>query len=146
MNPEEFIAVARVLATGPNQAHWRSAVSRAYYGAFHVAIRLLGALGVSFSKSASAHEKVAFCLRTANDAVLTEAARKLSTLREIRNTADYRLDDRSIDSTRFAIVQVRRAEEILAAIASLEQNPHGVRKTIRDYARSVLKLNVVGED
>jgi uncharacterized protein (UPF0332 family) len=146
MNPEDFIAVARVLATGPNQAHWRSAVSRAYYGAFHVAMRFLASLGITFSKTASAHEKVAFCLRAANDGALTEAARKLATLREIRNTADYRLDDRSIASTKLAIVQVGRAEEITAAIAPLEQNPHGVRKAIRNYARSVLKLNVLGQD
>jgi len=109
-------------------------------------MRLLASLGITFSKTASAHEKVAFCLRAAHDGALTEAGRKLTTLREIRNTADYRLGDRSISSTKLAIVQVGRAEEIVAAIAPLERNPGAVRKAIRDYARSVLKLNVVGED
>ena len=43
MKPRDFLDVADELSDG--EAHWRSAVSRAYYAAFHVARRLLIELG-----------------------------------------------------------------------------------------------------
>lgn len=146
MNPENFIAVARLLAANATEAHWRSAVSRAYYGAFHVALRLLHSLGVSFPKAASAHEKAAYCLQHADDIGLKEAGRKLASLREMRNAADYRLEDRRVASAAFTAMQVGEAEEIVSAIRRAEQNSTPVRAPIREYARAVLKLSVVGED
>jgi uncharacterized protein (UPF0332 family) len=145
MNPEDFIAVAKVLAADATEAHRRSAVSRAYYGAFHVVLYFLHSLGVLFPKAASAHEKVAYCLQNADNAVL-KAGRKLASLREMRNTADYRLEDRRVASAAFVATQLGEAEEIVAAIALAEQNPAAIRAPIRDYARSVLKLSVVGPD
>lgn len=146
MNSENFIAVAKLLATHAAEAHWRSAVSRAYYGAFHVALRLLHSLGVSLPKAASAHEKVAYCLQNADDVVLKEAGRKLASLREMRNAADYRLEDRRVASAAFAATQVGEAEEIVSAIRLAEEDSTLIRSPIREYARSVLKLSVVGED
>jgi uncharacterized protein (UPF0332 family) len=37
MNPDEFLTLAEQLAGQPSEAARRSAVSRAYYGAFHLA-------------------------------------------------------------------------------------------------------------
>jgi uncharacterized protein (UPF0332 family) len=37
MNPHDFLEVANEWLTGIREAEWRSAVSRAYYAAFHVA-------------------------------------------------------------------------------------------------------------
>jgi uncharacterized protein (UPF0332 family) len=41
MNGELFLTVAAELVSGKSEAHHRSAVSRAYYGAFHAARQLL---------------------------------------------------------------------------------------------------------
>src|SRR5207244_2339025 len=41
MDGRDFLKVAEDLAVGDSEAEWRSAISRAYYGAFHVARTLL---------------------------------------------------------------------------------------------------------
>ena len=45
MNWREFLTLAARLAAGAAEEDWRSAVSRAYYSAFHVARQLLSDLG-----------------------------------------------------------------------------------------------------
>src|SRR5205807_1980650 len=55
MNPQEFLALARSLAAGGTEAAWRSAVSRAYYAAFHVARELFGALRFTVPYGDQAH-------------------------------------------------------------------------------------------
>jgi uncharacterized protein (UPF0332 family) len=42
MTGRDFLALAMQLAGGGSEAEWRSATSRAYYAAFHVARELLG--------------------------------------------------------------------------------------------------------
>jgi uncharacterized protein (UPF0332 family) len=47
MNWRDFLSLATRLATGATEADWRTAVSRAYYAAFHVARRLFADLNFS---------------------------------------------------------------------------------------------------
>ena len=54
MNPHDFLEVANEWITGVREAEWRSAVSRAYYAAFHVARLLLERCGFSVCPEASA--------------------------------------------------------------------------------------------
>lgn len=49
MDPADFISLAIRLSNNPREADLRTAVSRAYYGAFHLARRLLRDCGVQFS-------------------------------------------------------------------------------------------------
>jgi hypothetical protein len=121
-------------------------VSRAYYGAFHVALRLLASLGVSLSRSAAAHDKAAICLQHGEDEGLSEAGLNLISLREMRNLADYRLDDKRFTNSKFVALQIGEAEGVIATISRAEQNPTAIRGPIRDYARSVLRLAVRGAD
>jgi uncharacterized protein (UPF0332 family) len=144
MNPEDFVALARILATGSGEAHWRSAVSRANYGCFHVALDFLSSLGVVLPRSAAVHDKVAYCLQNSGDADLTEAGRKLCSLREDRNLADYRLDRPA--ATKSVAFKLREAEEIIAIIKHIRKDAPSVRQPIREYARSVLRLTVQGAD
>jgi uncharacterized protein (UPF0332 family) len=44
LDPREFIRLASNLTEGSDEARWRSAVSRAYYGLFHLAGEKLEAL------------------------------------------------------------------------------------------------------
>jgi hypothetical protein len=41
MTGRDFLTVAEQLAAGGTEAEWRSAISRAYYAAFHVGRELL---------------------------------------------------------------------------------------------------------
>jgi len=45
MSGRDFLPLAQRLAAGPTEAEWRTAVSRAYYAAFHVARLLMTDLG-----------------------------------------------------------------------------------------------------
>ena len=146
MKPDDFIVVAKDLSAGSNEAHWRSAVSRAYYGAFHAALQLLVSFGVAFPKTSSAHDKVSQCLQNCKSGALEEARRILASLRDKRNVADYRLDDKRLSVREAIDFELGRTDEVLAVIQSARQNPGAVRKSIRSYARSILGLVVEGND
>jgi uncharacterized protein (UPF0332 family) len=146
MNPQDFILLAHELSLGSREAHFRSCVSRAYYGAFHVACALVQSVGVVLPKGASAHEKLSQCLQNAGDPELLATGKKLNSLRDFRNAADYRLDDPRFRNSEFASIQVANAQTIVASIDQVRRDSPAVRIPIRNYARSVLKLNVLGQD
>ena len=50
MTGRDFVACAEQFAQGSSEAMFRSAVSRAYYGAFHEAVSLLHDCGVWLPK------------------------------------------------------------------------------------------------
>ena len=62
MTGRDFMACAEQFAEGLTEAVLRSAVSRAYYGAFHQALALLHACGVWLPKTEQVHVKVGYCL------------------------------------------------------------------------------------
>src|SRR6266540_2802737 len=89
MDFRTFINLAEVLASGGTEAEWRTAISRAYYGAFHVGCDLLRILGFDVPKADRAHAFVSMRLMNSSDAEVNEGGRKLSDLRSLRNRADY---------------------------------------------------------
>ncbi len=56
MNWRDFLLVANRLTAGATEADWRTAVSRAYYAAFHVARRLLADLKFNVPRADRAHQ------------------------------------------------------------------------------------------
>jgi hypothetical protein len=72
----DFVTCAEQFAGGPTEAIQRSAVSRAYYGAFHEALALLHACGVWLPKTEQVHMKVGYCLRDCGDQDAAKAARE----------------------------------------------------------------------
>ena len=55
VNFRDYLSLARTLAGGMTEAEWRSASSRAYYAAFHVARLLLLDLGFRVPQADRAH-------------------------------------------------------------------------------------------
>lgn len=57
MNPDDFVSLAGKLAANANadEATYRTAVSRAYYGAFHLAAAFLAELGFVAPRTANVH-------------------------------------------------------------------------------------------
>jgi hypothetical protein len=97
MNGHDFLRVASILASGRamDEAIARTAVSRAYYGAFHITIEYFDALGVqSFGHGEPRHLLAA----SKHDEAMT-AGNILADLQNARVRADYKLDDRSINMT-----------------------------------------------
>ena len=91
MNGEDFISVAGELADAGTEAHWRSAISRAYYGAFHVARNALVNRGASIPGDSSAHIDVQNKLIRHKNKDVSNAGSLLANLRTTRNKSDYEL-------------------------------------------------------
>ena len=91
MNPRKFLVQARRLAPLKEEEDWRTAVSRAYYAAFHVACELLTGLRISVPNGEQAHGYVWLRLQNCGDAGTQTAGAQLKDLRGRRNKADYQL-------------------------------------------------------
>lgn len=152
MDPTDFVTLAIKLSSSRREAELRTAVSRAYYGAFHFAARFLNGCGLSISGKelygAQVHVKVRHCLDAAqcDDAAL--ASEKLASLREQRNTADYHLDASGFATPQYAAGMIQIAQQIIDCLerCSLEPVYSEARENIRTYARDVLRLNVQEND
>jgi uncharacterized protein (UPF0332 family) len=140
MNPRDFLNLANDLTIGSSEAEWRTAVSRAYYAAFHVARKLLTQCGFAVPQAEQAHGYLWLQLCNAGHVDLAKAGRDLGRLRSYRNLADYDIDqpfDSQVGSRCVllgdAIVQsfddAARLPTVLARIIA----------AIRDYERDVLK-------
>src|SRR5713101_728199 len=91
MNVRDFLTLAKALANETTEADWRSAVSRAYYGAFHVARQLLEDLGFTVPQADRAHAYLWLRLSNCGHAQLKEAGRAVNDLRRERNWSNYDL-------------------------------------------------------
>src|SRR2546423_12057716 len=89
MDFRDFLPLADTLANGTTEAEWRSACSRGYYAAFHVARKLLLSLGFRVPQADRAHGDLWLRLSNAGVADVQRAGRLLNDLRRERNRADY---------------------------------------------------------
>jgi uncharacterized protein (UPF0332 family) len=138
MNGRDFLPAAIRLAVEATEAGWRSAISRAYYAAFHVARRLLADLNFTVPRAGRAHQYLIFRLSNCGEPVVEQAGRDLETLRRLRNRADY--DEMPAVTQPQAIAAVRRAEDVIRHLDNARNDPPRTR--IRDamivYERDVL--------
>ncbi|HEX5447051.1 MAG TPA: hypothetical protein VFW87_24765 [Pirellulales bacterium] len=136
------------LSNSRNEADLRTSVSRAYYGAFHVARQFLGDCGLHFPPkemyAAEIHKKVRYCLDASGNGDTILAGDNLRTLRNQRNEADYNLGSVEFRSPASVVAAVRLAPEIIDAIARCRTEPafSEARAKIRIYARDVLRIAV----
>lgn len=78
MNGTEFLRPALKLSASTAEAELCSAVSRAYYGAFHLACDLVAGFGIELPASADAHQKLRFCLDASGDPGAAMASKHLA--------------------------------------------------------------------
>lgn len=115
----EYIDLAELMLGTPlevsDEAHWRVAISRAYYGAFCTARNILRSEGISLPTDARAHGRVVHELNRARDQQRKRIGSELKRLRQRRNAADY--DD--VVSPRFrkrskaAVKTARRVVDVM---------------------------------
>lgn len=122
MTPATLLALADRLALGADETDWRSAVSRAYYAAFHAARSFLSRPGFTQPKKGSVHDYLVRRLggATGHRDVL-DAGYHLGRLRIERNKADYDLAW-SITQPATATL-VARARTIVNTLAAVEADP-----------------------
>jgi uncharacterized protein (UPF0332 family) len=117
MNGRDFLPLARQLLGIGGEPARRSAVSRAYYAAFHVARDLLTDLGFTTPRADRAHEYLYRRLNNGGLAAVRVAANQLHDLRSQRNRADY---DMPVPfSAALAAGQVAAAEYVVQTLDAL---------------------------
>lgn len=93
---DDFVELAGNLAAnsafGGSEARFRTAVSRAYYGAFHCAVGVLNELGVRVPQNHTGHVEAYRKLRHCPVSFAMDAASLLDGLRSDRIEADYDLN------------------------------------------------------
>lgn len=139
MTGHDFLPLAARLAGGSTEAEWRSAVSRAYYAAFHVARQLLMDLGFSVPRAERAHAYLWLRLHNCGEPQQQQAGADLNALRGLRNQADYDLH-RPLSPT-IAAPQVRLAEQVVQTLDFSRQEPTRTHITdaMKIYERDVLR-------
>ena len=98
-NWNRYLMLAKRLAASEDEADLRTAISRAYYAAFHIAIeycltvrvRIPYAVVRDGKSDTSYHSRVIGALRSHANLHVREAGERLVFLRRWRNSADYRL-------------------------------------------------------
>ena len=145
MQAIEFVVLATRLSGEAAEVSQRSALSRGYYGAFHVARQLVESCGIRFAEAAQAHQHVGYCMDNSKDDELAVAARKLKSLRLARNAADYELNDPRFQTRVFTSVQLAEVRSIIDCVTAAHARLTTLRSHIRAYAR-VVRLTLVGDD
>jgi uncharacterized protein (UPF0332 family) len=135
----DFLGLSEIWVTGATEAEWRSAVSRAYYGAFHAARRLLRDLRFVVPRGDRAHAYLWLRLSNCGDSEVVLAGSDLNALRRDRNFADYDVD-KTLDHAD-AQLQVQTARRIVLVLdaATAEPTRTQVTEAMKIYERDVLK-------
>jgi uncharacterized protein (UPF0332 family) len=139
MGSRDLLEVADDLLGGLKEAHWRAAVSRAYYAAFHEARQLLRQGGFVVPRGEQAHAYLWLRLSNCGHPDLAHAGSELNDLRSQRNWADYDFD-RPLDQSAAAdyVQAARDVVQLLEQAATLSALLSQVTAAIRVYERDVL--------
>jgi uncharacterized protein (UPF0332 family) len=138
MNARDFLTVAKAWLAETAEASWRSAVSHAYYAAFHVARELLEGLRFMVPQGDRAHAYLWLRLSNCGDRHLKDIGQRLNDLRRWRNRADY--DMLRHLSQAFATSTALEAEQIILALdAVVEPTRTRITDAMMVYERDVLK-------
>ncbi len=112
MRPTEFFSLAQELAENNTEPHWRSAISRAYYGVFHITRNSVSKKTIVPRKDV--HQ---FLKKYLDNHVDRKLGQKLGDLHGQRTQADYDIGKRYRTFTkRDAEVQVGVASRLATAI------------------------------
>ncbi len=139
MEGKEFFVFAQKLVQIRTEPALRSAISRAYYAAYHCCIQLLRELGFQFSKDASAHDKVFAYLNNSAISEIQAAADNLTHLRRHRNSADYDLTSKEFQNHIDCQLDLARAQSIILQIEKYSQEPlrTQLRNGMREYEAKI---------
>jgi hypothetical protein len=139
ITPEEFLRQAERWIQEPAEVDWRSAVSRAYYAAFHVARDLLSDLGFQVPRAAIAHGYLWLRLSNCGDPAIQRAGSDLNDLQRWRNLADYDLHRTLSQADSLRRVQLARSVILCLEACRIDPLRTQIRDAMRDYERNVLR-------
>lgn len=121
MTSDDFIQIAAKLVaqTGfaSSESRHRTAVSRAYYGAFHASCEFLRDCSVAIRRNSYGHQDTIDYLRRSGDSRASLISGMIDDLRQKRILADYRLESTTFVSSSTAKDCVEVAMEVLGLLA-----------------------------
>ncbi len=124
MDGRAFLDVARDMAAGSGEAHWRSGVARAYYALLHEVLGALRRWGFSLPARDKVHTFARLELVYATDSDLKQIGRTLEALGRLRNAADYQLSPSGpFLSPRIVVSALADVEAAVARLDSVEADP-----------------------
>jgi hypothetical protein len=124
MDGRALFDVARELAAGSSEAHWRSSVGRSYYALLHEVLGMLRRWGFSIPPRDKVHTFARLKLVYSTDPDLKRIGLTLEALGRLRNTADYQLSmSGPFVSARIAVQALADAEVAVALLDALNANP-----------------------
>lgn len=142
MHQDQFLQLAQwLLENRPTPAGLRSAVSRAYYSAFHTAKRFLEEMKVPLPKELQ-HQKIPRMLQASGDADIEATGRLLLDLLEHRKKADYELTKTEVEKESFVRLRLLDAETIIAVINTCALGKASASKRYADIKAAIQKQPV----
>jgi uncharacterized protein (UPF0332 family) len=122
---DEFVQLAGklVVLPGTDEAGFRTAVSRAYYGAFHLARGFLDEIGFAIPENLNAHGYLQNQLLNCGHSDAKTAGETLRLLHRNRLSADYRVEDRRFTTRDFAGKNVELAHEFRSLLDRCRVEP-----------------------
>lgn len=140
MNPLDFHKLASSLIAQNGAAEFRTAISRAYYGAFLFCCKKINGIGFNLPSDYTAHEQVKRYLNNCGDFQLQKVASQLLGLRQTRNKADYDLKCKSVEIEKNANFTVKQAKRMIQIIDDrFSSNGREIAVNIEKYRTEVLK-------
>jgi hypothetical protein len=124
MDGRSFLDLARELAAGSAEPHWRTSVGRSYYALLHEVLDALRRWGFSLPPRGKVHTFARLKLGYATDPDLKRLGLTLEALGRLRNSADYHLSSPGpFLSARVAASAVADAESGIGLLDDLESDP-----------------------
>lgn len=142
MDPGDFITFASRNVT-QGKAGARSAISRAYYGVFHIAREVLHELASELPRGASAHNLVPQYLQAVDHPTSNAVATLLSGLHSERIKADYQLSATSVEATDVAKLHVESAVESQQLLEQFRRDCLADPRLLQELRDSVARVKAV---
>lgn len=135
MQGRDFLSVASRLCRSGSEADRRTSVSRAYYGLFNQIKAELLKKDIAIERTANGHEQLYRFLRNCGDATGHKIAGTLSSLRTIRDEADYDLETPTFNE-KTCVLQFQLAESALVRFygINMDQLVSGIKSYITRVA------------
>ena len=138
MTQKDLLIFAKHYSNHDNETERRAAVSRAYFGLFHLVKAVVVSAGITVTKDPVEHNRLARYLRNSGIFDAKFVSSKLSDLRLARNAADYDLDDRKFNNKTSCVLEYALAESTCKKLESIKSSDF--RKGLRAYARLINEL------
>lgn len=138
MKPREFLSVAHQISEINTEAAYRSAISRAYYAAFHKGLEVLETIGTSPRAGSGGHEDVYRFLLNSGTVQVKRAGALLNSLKTVRTKADYYLGNQEVNDPLKVLQELGNAEKIIKNLEGISSPEKAtIRKNILEYKRKI---------